>query len=147
MRFIALLLSLARGSASAVSPPGALFDLSAFALQLPLSDGGGGVQQIKQPALATYTSEYFFTNASTGAMTFWCPENGAHTSGSNFPRSELREQPDFDLRAGGFHRLNATLTVVSTTAKEAVTIGQAHIDGLSGSCWCARRARSARVER
>ena len=115
-------------------PPGKLFNLSSFVLQLPVAAPGGGIEEVKAPALDTYSSAFFFTDAADKQMTFFCPENGAHTSGSEFPRSELREQPDFDLRKGGFHRLNATLTVVSTTKAEAVTIGQAHIDGISGAC-------------
>jgi hypothetical protein len=132
MRFIALLLSLACASASAVSPPGQLFDLTSFALQLPVSDGGGGVQQIKQPALATYTSEYFYTNASSGAMTFWCPENGAHTSGSSYPRSELRQVPDFTL--GRKAQMNVSMSVDKLPTGGSIPVGQIHFDGISGHC-------------
>jgi hypothetical protein len=114
-------------------PPGVLFNLSSFGLQLPLSNGKGGVEQVYQPSLRTYSSPYFFTDAADRGMVFWCPENGATTSGSGFPRSELREEVDFGL--GGRHVLNTTIAVVLTnSSKASVTIGQAHIDGISGHC-------------
>jgi hypothetical protein len=124
----------AAGTGAAVPPPGKNFNLTSFDLQLPVAASGGGVEIIKEPALNTYSSQYFFTDATDNQMTFFCPLNGAHTSGSNYPRSELRENPDYDLRAGGFHRLNATMTVVQVTSSKAITIGQAHFDGVSGAC-------------
>ena len=131
MRAALLLLSPSAASSQA-PPPGALFNLSSFLLQLPTSTNGG-VTEIKQPALATYTSAFFFTDPADKGMTFWCPQNGATTSGSSFPRSELRETVDFDL-SPGLHILNATVTVLQTTATQSITIGQAHVDGLSGHC-------------
>lgn len=98
------------GPALALSPPGVLFNLTSWGLQLPISNGKGGVAQVLQPALKTYTSAYFFTDPTDNGMTFWCPENGATTSGSSFPRSELREEVDFDLSPGR-HVLNATISV------------------------------------
>ena len=121
--------------AAAPQPPGALFNLTSFTLQLPVAAGGGGVQEVKWPALATYTSQYFYTDAADGnAMAFFCPENGATTSGSGFPRSELRENVDFDLRKGSLHVLNATVAVTATAGGTSITIGQAHIDGVQHAC-------------
>ena len=131
MRSILLLLSLSATS-SLAPPPGALFNLSSFLLQLPTSTHGG-VTEVKQPALDSYSSEYFYTDPADKGMTFWCPQNGATTSGSSFPRSELRETLDFDL-SPGLHTLNATVTVLQTTSTQSITIGQAHVDGLSGHC-------------
>jgi hypothetical protein len=118
----------------AIPPPGAVFNLSAWTLQLPVSDGHGGVVEIKEPQLDTYTSEYFYTNGSSAnnAMTFWCPEDGAHTSGSSYPRSELRETADWTFI--GTNRLNVTIAVLEEPTGGAITIGQVHVDGLSHSC-------------
>jgi hypothetical protein len=128
------LLPLGQALALALSPPGVLFNLSSWGLQLPLSNGKGGVTQVLQPALKTYTSAYFYTDPADNGMTFWCPENGATTGGSSFPRSELREEFDFDLSPGR-HVLNATVAVLSAnSSKASVTIGQAHVDGISGHC-------------
>jgi hypothetical protein len=92
----------------------------------------GGVTVISQPALATYTSPYFFTNSSTNEMTFWCPENGAHTSGSSFPRSELRQIPNWYFK--GHSQLNVTMRVSKVPSTGSITIGQVHADGLQGHC-------------
>lgn len=121
------------GVSTAVPPPGALFDLSSFSLQLPLSDGSGGVQTIDSAALKTYTGEYFYTNATTRAMTFWCPEDGAHTPDAKFPRSELRQEPNWFMK--GFNQLNVTLSVLQLPSTGSITIGQVHASGgLSGDC-------------
>src|SRR5882724_9988709 len=56
------------------APPGKNFDLSHFALQLPVSNGSGGVEQISN--LATYASQYFYSGTD-GALVFWCPVTGA----------------------------------------------------------------------
>ena len=109
---------------AAPPPPGQLFNLSTFDLQLPVSDGNGGVVTVSAAALKTYTSAYFYTNATTNGMTFFCPINGAHTSGSDYPRSELRERPDFTFE--GTHVMNVTMRVNQVSAKKKITIGQVH---------------------
>jgi hypothetical protein len=117
---------------ASVSPPGSIFNLTGWKLQLPLSNGKGGVIEVSQPALSNYTSEYFYTNATDDSMAFWCPINGAHTSGSGFPRSELRELYNFTTQ--GDHVISATIRVLQVPPAESITIGQAHIDGVSGAC-------------
>lgn len=119
--------------ALAAPPPGQLFNLSSFQLQLPVSNGGGGVEIIQPSALATYTSEFFYTDANNGnAMTFWAPENGAHTSGSSYPRSELRQIPNWYFK--GHSEMNVTMSVAKLPTGGAITVGQVHADGLSGHC-------------
>lgn len=118
--------------ALAVAPPGQLFNLTGWELQLPVSNGKGGVVEISQPALATYTSEYFYTNVTDNSMTFWAAVNGAHTSGSSYPRSELRELLDFNY--SGTHVLNVSMRVLEVPTNGKITIGQAHFDGVSGDC-------------
>lgn len=116
----------------AVPAPGQLFNLTNWKLQLPQASKKGGVVEISQPALATYSSPNFYTNASDMSMTFWCPINGAHTSGSGFPRSELREL--FNFTTQGTHVLAVTMRVDEIPPSGSITIGQAHLDGLSGAC-------------
>jgi len=80
-------------------------------------------------------------------MTFWCPINGKHTSGSNYPRTELREVPNLswnndgkgDWTFIGYHQLNVTMKVLKVPTNGAITIGQAHgaaigSSSVSGSC-------------
>jgi hypothetical protein len=79
-----------------------------------------------------FTNAYFYTAMNDGAMTFWTPDNGARTSGSTHPRSELREElipgnTDTNWTAYGMHVLTAqckVLQVPSDTGK--VCIGQIH---------------------
>ena len=132
MRLCACLALAASAAAVSAPPPGALFNLSSWQLQLPTSNGAGGVTIISMPALASYSSEYFYTNATTSAMTFWCPENGAHTSGSSYPRSELRQIPNWHFK--GHSQLNVTMSVLKLPTGGSITIGQVHADGLSGHC-------------
>jgi len=120
---------------SAPLPPGELFDLTYWKLQLPVSNGNGSVVEVKQPALKTYTSEYFYTTASDNSMTFWCPQNGATTPNTENPRSELREMPaNGDWTIKGKHEMNATVSVSQDPANHKVCVGQIHTDTDAGSC-------------
>lgn len=137
MRGAALLLGALSSFARAQKPPGAYFDFTNWTLQLPVAKGAG-VEEVSMPALASYSSNFFYTAAATGtSAVFFAPENGAHTANSNYPRSELREATNFyiDTRAGGTHVLNATVRVLADGAAHAVTIGQIH-GTLSGGGAC-----------
>ena len=137
MTVLLALLSVAGAAAASLraqAPPGETFDLTNWKLQLPVAAAGGGVEEVSQPALRTYSSEYFQTDAKTGGIAFWAPVNGAHTGGSKYPRSELRENIDFGFNSGT-HALNATVIVTELPpGSKSITIGQLHADGLSGSC-------------
>jgi hypothetical protein len=112
-------------------PPGANFDLTRFTLQLPLSDGNNGVQQIKD--LSAYKSDYFYT-APDGAMTFWCPVNGAHTMNTHYPRTELRENAiGGDWAISGTHSLSASFKVTKTPSSKGTIIGQVHGNATDGT--------------
>jgi hypothetical protein len=112
-------------------PPGANFDLTRFTLQLPLSDGNNGVQQIKD--LSTYTSDYFYT-APDGAMTFWCPVTGAHTMNTHYPRTELRENAvGGDWAISGTHSMTASFKVTKTPSSKGTIIGQVHGNATDGT--------------
>jgi len=118
-------------------PPGQNFDLSHWKLQLPTSGGvltgtGGSVDEVRPSSLtAGFTNAYFFTGPD-GAMTFWVPDDGATTSGSTHPRSELREEliPGNDSTnwtVFGTHVLTAQCKVLQVPSDtEKVCIGQIH---------------------
>ncbi len=126
-------------------PPGGNFDLTHWKLQLP-TDGGAltctnlGVDEVTPAQLeAGFTNAYFYTG-SGGEMVFWCPVNGATTSGTSNPRSELRELINPSTSAAnwfawGTHILDGQCKVlqVSTAPGSAkkVIIGQIH--GYSGA--------------
>jgi hypothetical protein len=109
-------------------PPGGNFDLSHWKLTLP--DSGASE---KSPVQLTggFTNQYFFTGPD-GAMVFWCPVTGGTTSGSSYPRSELREMIDpsddnVNWTGYGTHTLAAQCKVTQQppTSKKVI-IGQIH---------------------
>ena len=118
-------------------PPGGNFDLSHWYLQLPTLNGiltgtAGSVDSASTPQLiAGFTNVYFYT-ATDGAMTFWTPDNGATTSGSAHPRSELREllntnDTGVNWIVYGKHSLTGQCKVLQVPADTGkVCIGQIH---------------------
>jgi hypothetical protein len=110
-------------------PPGGNFDLTHWYLGLPDT----GSSSIQPSALeAGYTSQYFYTGAD-GAMVFWAPVNGGTTSGSTYPRSELREliagvdnSTNINWTALGTHTLTAQCRVTQVPSIGKVIIGQIH---------------------
>lgn len=73
--------------------PANLLDLTNWKLNIPLDNNKDGQSdEIKQPGLATYSVDPWFRNneANTG-VAFRANCGGVTTSGSGYPRSELRE--------------------------------------------------------
>ncbi|MGB8192909.1 MAG: polysaccharide lyase family 7 protein [Chitinophagaceae bacterium] len=76
------------------SLPANILNLTNWKITLPIdgSDSGGDADEIKQPQLATYSIDPYFKNNSTNTgVLFRAHTGGATTSGSGYPRSELRE--------------------------------------------------------
>lgn len=73
--------------------PAQLLDLTNWEVTLPILDSEtGAALEIKQPQLATYTNANYFSLTSDGkGVRFRANAGGATTSGSQYPRSELRE--------------------------------------------------------
>jgi len=94
-------------------PPGGNFDLSYWKLTRP------NQQEIDEDGLTSgYVKEgEFYTDPVTGAMVFWCPNDGK-TGGSSYPRNELREM----IRAGntsiGTQGINGNNWVFSSSSRE-----------------------------
>lgn len=113
------------------APPGTNFDLALWELQEPV--GSTNSPTIISPAklAAGFHDAYFFTDPTDGAMTFWDPENGVTTGGSDYARSELREMTQAALEASwqstGTNKLSATLEV--TMVPDHVCVGQIHTSG------------------
>ena len=126
------------GQAEAVAPdrlrpdiaPGGNFDLSLWELQE--SAGSPGSPTMIEPAALVgpngFQDDYFFTDKTDGAMTFWAPETGVTTPHSRYPRSELRELNADGTKANwplaGTHTMSATLAV--TQVPDHVCVGQIH---------------------
>jgi hypothetical protein len=116
-------------------PPGSNFDLSHWYLGLPVdSSGGTNGNSASIPAaqlVAGYSNALYFYTGSDGAMLFWAPVTGATTSGSDYPRSELREQlsppsNSSNWFAFGTHILDAQCKVLQVPTTKKVIIGQIH---------------------
>ncbi|MEZ4221485.1 MAG: polysaccharide lyase family 7 protein [Polyangiaceae bacterium] len=80
----------ASGSSGATSTlPSAVLDLTNWKLTLPIGNQGSPTE-VEQPALATFAHpEHFF--AQGDHVVFRAHAGGTTTSGSSYPRSELRE--------------------------------------------------------
>src|SRR5262245_28267130 len=100
---------MASGSAFAATP-GQNFNLSSFKLQTPIASGGG-VLEISQPQLASYTSSNFYAN-SDGPMVFFTPVTGATTEGSSYPRSELRQLTEWNTNTSGGRTQTGTCRIL-----------------------------------
>lgn len=124
-------------SASAANSiqPSQYFDLSHWKLTLPVDANGGtgGEAAELQPSqLAGYASTWFATGETGKTVEFWAPVDGATTSGSHYPRSELREMRDpyndnVNWTIAGQSSLQAKCKVrrvPSSTGK--VVVGQIH---------------------
>jgi hypothetical protein len=115
--------------------PGKVLNLSNWKLTLPVcTKANGNPDEVKQPALNTYTdADYFFTSKDNQAVTFRANAGGATTSGSNFPRSELREMMNDGKEqaswssASGTHTLfiDQRITHLPDVRKQMV-VGQIH---------------------
>ncbi|ACU76316.1 Alginate lyase 2 [Catenulispora acidiphila DSM 44928] len=117
--------------------PGGNFDLSLWELQLPTGSAGSPttILPAQLEGANGYQSQYFYTDSTDGAMTFWDPENGVTTPNSNYSRSEFREMTSSGAAANWFaagttNTLSATLKV--TQVPDHVCVGQIHL-GSGGS--------------
>jgi hypothetical protein len=70
--------------------PADLIDLSNWYLTLPIGQDGDP-DQIHQPQLATYSGPNFHLDQAKDGVVFQANAGGVTTSGSEYPRSELRE--------------------------------------------------------
>jgi len=98
-------------------PPGGNFDLTYWKLTRP------NQQERDADQLSTgYSVDgEFYTDATTGAMVFWCPNDGA-TGGSSYPRNELREMMrrlDTSIPTKGINKNNWVFSSSTMANQEA----------------------------
>jgi poly(beta-D-mannuronate) lyase len=94
---------------------------------------------VMQPALDTYRSQYFATNATNDGVLMTAPVQGATTSGSTHTRSELRETASDGTLPFGWSTGSGTNVMKATEAITHLpggrgTIGFAQLHG-PGSTW------------
>ena len=112
-----------------LTPPGSNFDLNAWKLQT--LDQNLLFTEISASSLVNgYTSDFFYTNSSDGSIVFNVPSNGTPTSGSTYPRVELRQMTsgaNWKLTDTNEHYLTAQCKVIAVAqAKPQTIIGQIH---------------------
>ena len=98
-------------------PPGGNFDLSYWKITRP------NQQERDQDQLTTgfQVDGEFYTDPVTGAMVFWCPNDGA-TGGSSYPRNELREmirRDNFSIPTQGINKNNWVFSSSTMENQEA----------------------------
>ena len=117
--------------------PAQLLDLTNWKETLPIDDedqSGTQPLEIKQPDLATYAlSPWYKLTSTCDGVQFRAPVNGTTTSGSSYPRSELREMTDNGTENASWSSTSGTHTMVITEAiknlpqdKPQVVAGQIH---------------------
>jgi hypothetical protein len=113
------------GSLSNSVPPSTNFALSNWELQLPIGSTGSPTTISGSQLAAGYTSTYFHTDSSTGALDFYSPEpppNCVTTANSKHCRSELEELTNWT--SSGTNVLTATVAV--TQVSGTTVVGQIH---------------------
>jgi hypothetical protein len=117
---------------SSGSVPAQILNLTNWKVTLPIGSSGSPTE-IKQPALATYKIDPYFIGASGGGVQFRAPVNGVTTSGSSYPRSELREMTSNGTvnaswsSTSGTHTMTIDQKVTALPAtKPHLVVGQIH---------------------
>jgi len=114
-----------------------VLNLTNWKLTLPIGSPGSPTE-ITQPALAAFLDpNYFFVNAAGDGVVFTAPCGGVTTSGSSYPRSELREMVNNGSSAASWSTTSGISTMEVTEAithlpvvKPQVIAGQIH-DGVT----------------
>ncbi|WP_461009183.1 chondroitinase-B domain-containing protein [Streptomyces capparidis] len=96
--------------------PADVLDLGNWKLQLPIG-ASESPTEIKQPQLDSYSHDPYFM-VTGDAVQFRAPVNGVTTSGSNYPRSELREMTNGGTTNAAWSSTSGTHTL---TVREAFT--------------------------
>ena len=110
--------------------PGQLLDLRNWYLTLP-TGADEDPDTVQAGQLASYTSQFFQLNDSRDGVVFTANAGGATTSGSHYPRSELREMVGSEKASwdgnSGTHTMELDQAITKTpSAKPDVIAGQIH---------------------
>jgi hypothetical protein len=121
------------GTTPGCAYPAQVLNLTNWKETLPTGSSGSPTE-ITQPALATYTADPWFTaNAACDGVQFRSAVNGVTTSGSSYPRSELREMTNNGATNASWSSTSGTHTLIIDEAitnlpatKPHVVAGQIH---------------------
>lgn len=114
--------------------PGDVLDLTNWKLTLPVGDEPDEADEVEQPDLARFQLPPYFRVDSTGkGVAFRAHVSGATTSGSGYPRSELREMDDNGTdeaswsNESGDHVMTLEAAITATPKeKPEVSVAQIH---------------------
>jgi poly(beta-D-mannuronate) lyase len=110
--------------------PASILDLTNWKLTLPVGtdDHPDDAIEVKQPALAAFEDRQFFhaNGAGTGVV-FRANAGGATTSGSSYPRSELREMTDHGTSNAGWSNESGRHVMTVTEAVTALPAKKPHV--------------------
>jgi hypothetical protein len=114
------------------NPPGAdvpakVLDLTNWKVTLPIG-ADEKPTEIKQPALATYSKDPYFKVTGNGVQ-FRAPVNGVTTSGSSYPRAELREMTANGTKNAAWSSTSGTHTLTVKEAFVKLPAGKPHVVG------------------
>lgn len=125
---------------------GQRLDLTNWKVTLPTDSTGGftgTAAEIKQPSLGTYKDTYIYPSTDGAGVTFAPVCGGSTTSGSEFPRCELREMTSsgsanasWGFNDGKFHEMVTTLRVDRLMLKRPMIV-VAQIHDAADDCWMA----------
>jgi hypothetical protein len=117
--------------------PSQVLNLTNWKLTIPINTShSGNPDEIKRPELDAYTSDnYFFTSTKGNTVTFRVNAGGATTSGSHFPRSELREMANNGMDEASWSSAEGTHTLFIDQqinhlpeVRRHMVVGQIHDD-------------------
>jgi hypothetical protein len=110
--------------------PANILNLTNWKITLPIdgSDGGSDADEVAQPALATYSIDpYFKNNSDNSGVIFRAHTGGATTSGSGYPRSELREMTNNGTTNASWSSSSGTHTMEIDEAITHLPVVKPHI--------------------
>jgi hypothetical protein len=108
--------------------PARVLDLANWKLTLPIGSSAHKATEVTQPALGTYKNSTYFHLDSTGkGVVFRANAGGATTSGSTYPRSELREMTDGGKKEAGWSSKTGTHVMTVNEAITAVPAAKPHV--------------------
>ncbi|UYZ63630.1 polysaccharide lyase family 7 protein [Hymenobacter weizhouensis] len=115
--------------AATAAYPAQVLNLANWKLTLPLDqDGSGAADEVQQPALNTFEdANHFFSRPAGDAVVFRAYADGATTSGSGYPRSELREMKSNGTQKASWSSTSGTHTLVIDQAVTHLPVAKPHI--------------------
>ncbi|ONI77627.1 alginate lyase [Kribbella sp. ALI-6-A] len=115
------------GGSSGGGVPADVLDLRNWKITLPIG-AEGKPTEVKQPALATYSHDSYFTVVGD-AVRFRAPVNGVTTSGSSYPRSELREMTSNGTANAAWSSTSGTHTLTVRESFDRLPADKPHLVG------------------